>query len=177
MPRPKSPSWEPYAHYLAQQGLKDAAKALADEFGPPPPLCSEVDVRRLLQRLEQDGGEGGDLKPADLQEASIHRCLVEFALSNAKVTRWLKSWATVAKVELASNNGFVAAMPSVAPPRHTRRPITDPEVLARRNEALAKARAARAERLAAHRQTTTKAEEEAAINASAPDQQELVEVG
>ncbi|TMC09412.1 MAG: hypothetical protein E6J41_10800 [Chloroflexi bacterium] len=34
-------------------------------------------------------------------------------------------------------------------PRRTRRPITDPEVLARRNQALAKARAARAERLAA----------------------------
>ena len=36
-------------------------------------------------------------------------------------------------------------------PRRTRRPITDPEVLARRNQALAKARAARAERLAAAR--------------------------
>ena len=38
-----------------------------------------------------------------------------------------------------------------AKPRRTRRPITDPEVLARRNQALAKARAARAERLAAAR--------------------------
>lgn len=36
-------------------------------------------------------------------------------------------------------------------PRRTRRPITDPEVLAKRNQALAKARAARAERLAAAR--------------------------
>lgn len=36
-----------------------------------------------------------------------------------------------------------------AKPRRTRRPITDPEVLAKRNQALAKARAARAERLAA----------------------------
>jgi len=41
----------------------------------------------------------------------------------------------------------------VAPPpeRRKRRPITDPEILARRNAALAKARAARAERLAAAR--------------------------
>ena len=38
-----------------------------------------------------------------------------------------------------------------AKPRRQRRPITDPEVLAKRNAALAKARAARAERLAAAR--------------------------
>jgi hypothetical protein len=38
-----------------------------------------------------------------------------------------------------------------AKPRRQRRPITDPEVLARRNVALAKARAARAEKLAAAR--------------------------
>jgi hypothetical protein len=38
-----------------------------------------------------------------------------------------------------------------AKPRRQRRPITDPEVLARRNAALAKARAARAEKLAAAR--------------------------
>jgi hypothetical protein len=40
-----------------------------------------------------------------------------------------------------------------AKPRRQRRPITDPEVLAKRNAALAKARAARAERLAAARAT------------------------
>jgi len=44
-----------------------------------------------------------------------------------------------------------------AKPRRTRRPITDPEVLARRNQALAKARAARAERLAAARAATAQA--------------------
>jgi hypothetical protein len=38
-----------------------------------------------------------------------------------------------------------------AKPRRQRRPITDPEILARRNAALAKARAARAEKLAAAR--------------------------
>jgi hypothetical protein len=38
-----------------------------------------------------------------------------------------------------------------AKPRRQRRPITDPELLARRNAALAKARAARAEKLAAAR--------------------------
>jgi len=38
-----------------------------------------------------------------------------------------------------------------APPRRARRPITDPEVLEKRRQALAKARAARAERLAAAR--------------------------
>lgn len=38
-----------------------------------------------------------------------------------------------------------------APVRRKRRPVTDPEVLAKRNEALVKARAARAERLAAAR--------------------------
>jgi hypothetical protein len=42
------------------------------------------------------------------------------------------------------------ALPEVKP-RRQRRPITDPEVLARRNAALAKARAARAEKLAAAR--------------------------
>jgi hypothetical protein len=42
-----------------------------------------------------------------------------------------------------------------AKPRRQRKPITDPEVLARRNAALAKARAARAEKLAAARGTTT----------------------
>jgi hypothetical protein len=45
--------------------------------------------------------------------------------------------------------------PTIALPeakaRRQRRPITDPEVLARRNAALAKARAARAEKLAAAR--------------------------
>src|SRR5215470_15020495 len=40
-----------------------------------------------------------------------------------------------------------------AKPRRTRKPITDPEILARRNAALAKARAARAEKLAAARAT------------------------
>lgn len=43
------------------------------------------------------------------------------------------------------------ALTTEVKPRRTRRPITDPEVLARRNQALAKARAARAERLAAAR--------------------------
>ena len=38
-----------------------------------------------------------------------------------------------------------------AKPRRQRKPITDPEVLARRSAALAKARAARAEKLAAAR--------------------------
>jgi hypothetical protein len=38
-------------------------------------------------------------------------------------------------------------------PRRQRKPITDPEVLARRNAALAKARAARAEKLAAARES------------------------
>ncbi len=48
-----------------------------------------------------------------------------------------------------------AALPlPVATPRRKRKPITDPEVLARRNAALAKARAARAEKLAAVRATT-----------------------
>jgi hypothetical protein len=45
------------------------------------------------------------------------------------------------------------ALPEVKP-RRTRRPITDPEVLAKRNAALAKARAARAAKLAAARATT-----------------------
>ena len=40
------------------------------------------------------------------------------------------------------------ALPGVKP-RQKRKPITDPEILARRNAALAKARAARAEKLAA----------------------------
>ena len=42
------------------------------------------------------------------------------------------------------------ALPDVKP-RQKRKPITDPEILARRNAALAKARAARAEKLAAAR--------------------------
>jgi len=42
------------------------------------------------------------------------------------------------------------ALPEVKP-RRKRKPITDPEVLARRSAALAKARAARAEKLAAAR--------------------------
>jgi hypothetical protein len=45
-----------------------------------------------------------------------------------------------------------------AKPRRTRKPITDPEVLAKRNQALAKARAARAERLAAARAAGAQAE-------------------
>jgi hypothetical protein len=46
-----------------------------------------------------------------------------------------------------------AEIPGVAPakPKRTRRPITDPEVLAKRSAALAKARAARTEKLAAAR--------------------------
>ena len=42
------------------------------------------------------------------------------------------------------------ALPDMKP-RQKRKPITDPEILARRNAALAKARAARAEKLAAAR--------------------------
>ena len=52
--------------------------------------------------------------------------------------------------------GAAAAVALALPearPRRTRKPITDPEVLARRNAALAKARAARAEKLAAARAT------------------------
>ncbi len=41
-----------------------------------------------------------------------------------------------------------------AKPRRQRKPITDPDVLARRNAALAKARAARAEKLAGAKATT-----------------------
>ena len=44
------------------------------------------------------------------------------------------------------------ALPEVKP-RQKRKPITDPEILARRNAALAKARAARAEKLAAARES------------------------
>jgi hypothetical protein len=47
--------------------------------------------------------------------------------------------------------GAVALALPEAKTRRKRRPITDPEVLARRNAALAKARAARAEKLAATR--------------------------
>lgn len=50
--------------------------------------------------------------------------------------------------------GAAALVLPEAKPRRTRRPITDPEVLARRNAALAKARAARAEKLAAARSAT-----------------------
>jgi hypothetical protein len=46
-----------------------------------------------------------------------------------------------------------ATIAAEAKPRRQRRPITDPEVLARRAAALVKARAARAERLAAARAT------------------------
>jgi hypothetical protein len=46
--------------------------------------------------------------------------------------------------------GAGLALPE-AKPRRTRKPITDPEVLSRRSAALAKARAARAEKLAAAR--------------------------
>jgi hypothetical protein len=45
--------------------------------------------------------------------------------------------------------GAAALLLPEAKPRRQRKPITDPEVLARRNAALAKARAARAEKLAA----------------------------
>jgi hypothetical protein len=54
----------------------------------------------------------------------------------------------------AGRRGRAAEAPLALPeakPRRQRRPITDPEVLAKRNAALAKARAARAERLAAAR--------------------------
>jgi hypothetical protein len=47
------------------------------------------------------------------------------------------------------SSGLAAAAP--VSEKRKRRPITDPEVLARRHAALAKARAARAERLAAAR--------------------------
>jgi hypothetical protein len=47
--------------------------------------------------------------------------------------------------------GAAALALPVAKPRRTRKPITDPEVLARRAAALVKARAARAEKLATAR--------------------------
>jgi hypothetical protein len=50
-----------------------------------------------------------------------------------------------------ARRGAVTLVLPEARPRRQRRPITDPEVLARRNAALAKARAARAEKLAAAR--------------------------
>jgi hypothetical protein len=49
------------------------------------------------------------------------------------------------------------ALPEVKP-RQKRKPITDPEILARRNAALAKARAARAEKLAAARESAATTE-------------------
>jgi len=49
--------------------------------------------------------------------------------------------------------GAAALTLAEAKPRRQRKPITDPEVLARRNAALAKARAARAEKLAAARES------------------------
>jgi hypothetical protein len=50
----------------------------------------------------------------------------------------------------SGRGGAALALPE-ATPRRKRKPITDPEVLARRAAALVKARAARAERLAAAR--------------------------
>src|SRR5262249_47896282 len=52
---------------------------------------------------------------------------------------------------LGRGRGAAALALPEAKPRRTRKPITDPEVLARRSTALAKARAARAEKLAAAR--------------------------
>jgi hypothetical protein len=55
-------------------------------------------------------------------------------------------------------HGAGAPQEAEAPPRRQRRPITDPEILQRRRQALAKARAARAEKLAAARQAATSGE-------------------
>jgi len=57
-----------------------------------------------------------------------------------------------------SRRGATALSLPEVKPRRTRKPITDPEVLAKRSAALAKARAARAEKLAAARAGTATGE-------------------
>ncbi len=60
-----------------------------------------------------------------------------------------------------------AEAPAEARPRQKRRPITDPAVLEKRRQALAKARAARAERLAAARAAGNGASEPGAVESVA----------
>ena len=57
-----------------------------------------------------------------------------------------------------ARRGADAAVLAEAKPKRQRKPITDPEQLERRRQALAKARAARAEKLAAAREGTASTE-------------------
>lgn len=172
MPRPKTFAWQEFARLLIDRGQDEAARIVAAEFGPPPPLYKEIDVRRALQVLEAE-----EVKAEDLLEPGIRQCLAEFALSSPRVTTWLITWLNQVKESLAQN-GILATAAEAAPPRQKRAKITDPEVLAKRSAALEKARAARQERLAASRRQSEAAAEQLAIANSVPvDEPEPVPVG
>lgn len=128
----------------------EVAQRLLDELTPkpPPPPPAPFDTQELVAASQIIG-----ITPHDLRQwkARIPGVLAAFA-GNDKRTKTRFFAYVNHQLELADTNEGVA-MGQVAPvpePRK-RKPITDPEVLAKRNQALERARAARQERLRARR--------------------------
>lgn len=150
----------------------DAARAVAAKFGPPPPIYTETGLR-MARQIEADA----EIKPDFRNQRLVIPVMCEF-IDVPKIRTLYLRWLDE-RIEDVGKNGIInlaeLAKGAASEPvqRQKRGPITDPEVLERRNAALVKARAERAKRLAAQR--------EAAIDAATPEDAESerqpVEVG
>ena len=108
-----------------------------------------IDTRRVVTQITQLVAANESLK---LENAKLQALNEQLRSELTEIGSALGSLTGVRRGR--GRRGAAALALPEAKPRRTRRPITDPEVLARRNAALAKARAARAEKLAAARSAT-----------------------
>lgn len=108
-----------------------------------------IDTRRVVTQITQLVAANENLK---LENARLQALNEQLRSELTEIGSALGS-LTGGRRGRGRRGAAALALPE-AKPRRTRRPITDPEVLARRNAALAKARAARAEKLAAARSAT-----------------------
>ena len=108
-----------------------------------------IDTRRVVTQITQLVAANESLK---LENARLQALNEQLRSELTEIGSALGS-LTGGRRGRGRRGAAALALPE-AKPRRTRRPITDPEVLARRNAALAKARAARAEKLAAARSAT-----------------------
>jgi hypothetical protein len=106
-----------------------------------------TDTRRVVTQITQLVAANESLK---LENAKLQALNEQLRSDLLQIDAALGSLTGGSRRGRARGGAATLALPE-AKPRRQRTPITDPEVLARRNAALAKARAARAEKLAAAR--------------------------
>ena len=134
---------------FAERGDLDTARRIHDLIEPPP-CFTDLGLRKALE-IEENPDSGPLARCLTIVAPVMSEFISSSPATKARYLAYVQE--QLAKGRAAGQNG------SYTPPStedveassrlRTRRPVTDPEILAKRSQALVKARAARAERLAA----------------------------